>query len=254
VKKRPDDSPFSSPTETEEIDDLWADVAPERPRRNVLPMDSDPFGLDRPTPSHTTPASRRSSSPVERVASARTTPEPVVRRHVEQMETRAVDRQDPPKIRLRSLELEDSATGGSAMDLVESGLPPIRDAGVGSTNTSDMQDRYAVGDFTGALVLAESILETNPDDEDAKRYANSCREVLTQMYAARLGPMDQIAKIAIPADQITWLSLDHRAGFLLSLVDGCSTIEEILDISGMSRLEALRIVYTLVQQNVVSVG
>lgn len=123
-----------------------------------------------------------------------------------------------------------------------------------SGNFSDMQDRYAVGDFTGALVVAESILDANPDDEDAKRYAQSCREVLTQMYAARIGPMDQIATVAVPPDQITWLSLDHRAGFLLSLVDGVSSIEEILDISGMSRLDALRIMYTLVQQNVVTLS
>jgi hypothetical protein len=123
-----------------------------------------------------------------------------------------------------------------------------------SSVPSDMQDRYAVGDFTGALVVAESILDTSPDDEDAKRYAQSCREVLTQMYAARIGPMDQVAVVAVPPDQITWLSLDHRAGFLLSLVDGVSSIEEILDISGMTRLDALRIMYTLVQQNVITLS
>jgi hypothetical protein len=116
----------------------------------------------------------------------------------------------------------------------------------------DMKDRYAVGDYTGALVIAESILDQNPDDEDARRYAQSCREVLTQMYAARIGPMDQVAIVAVPTDQITWLSLDHRAGFLLSLIDGVSSIDEILDISGMTRLDALRIMFTLVQQNVIT--
>ena len=121
-------------------------------------------------------------------------------------------------------------------------------------NRNDMQDRYAVGDFTGALVVAESILDSDPDNEDAKRYAQSCREVLTQMYAARLGPMDQVPSVVVPADQITWLSLDHRAGFLLSLVDGVSNIEEILDVSGMSRLDALRIMYTLAQQNVITLS
>jgi hypothetical protein len=72
------------------------------------------------------------------------------------------------------------------------------------------------------------------------------------MYAARIGPMDQVASVAVPPEQITWLSLDHRAGFLLSLIDGTLTIEELLDVSGMSRLDALRIMYTLVQQNVIT--
>jgi hypothetical protein len=120
-----------------------------------------------------------------------------------------------------------------------------------NNSAADMQDRYAVGDFTGALVIAESLLDQDPEHEDAKRYAQSCREVLTQMYAARIGSMEQVATLAVPPEQITWLSLDHRAGFLLSLIDGTLSIEEILDVSGMSRLDALRIMYTLVQQNVV---
>ena len=48
-----------------------------------------------------------------------------------------------------------------------------------------------------------------------------------------------------------WLSLDHRAGFLLSLVDGRSTVDEVLDMSGMSELEALRLLLQLLQQNVI---
>ena len=118
---------------------------------------------------------------------------------------------------------------------------------------ADMKDRYAIGDFTGALVIAESILEVDTADPEATRYAESCRSVLTQMYAARLGSLAQVVSVAIPIDQIRWLSLDHRAGFLLSLVDGISTVEELLDISGMTRLEALRIMYTLLEQRVISV-
>jgi hypothetical protein len=118
---------------------------------------------------------------------------------------------------------------------------------------ADMKDRYAMGDFTGALVIADSILEVDAEDPEARRYAESCRNVLTQMYSARLGSLNQVVNVAIPVDQIRWLSLDHRAGFLLSLVDGISTVEELLDISGMTRLEALRIMYTLLEQRVISV-
>jgi len=118
----------------------------------------------------------------------------------------------------------------------------------------ELHDRYAVGDFTGALVIADSILEQDPDDIEAKRYSQSCRDVLMQMYSARLGSMDQVVSVAIPPDQIRWLSLDHRAGFLLSLVDGLSSVDDILDICGMPRLDALRIMYQLLEQRVISVG
>lgn len=120
------------------------------------------------------------------------------------------------------------------------------------TGLKDMQDRYAVGDYSGALVLAEAILEEDPENLAANRYANNCRDVLVQMYTSRLGPLSQTAIVTVSPDKVRWLSLDHRAGFLMSLVDGQLTIEEILDISGMSRLDALRIMYDLTQQNIVS--
>jgi len=144
-------------------------------------------------------------------------------------------------------------------DVARSGPPPAvlvpppaqseRDARI-----TEMKDRYAMGDFTGALVVAESMLEVDPEDIDAQRYAQSCRDVLTQMYTARLGALTQHVRVAVPGDQIRWLSLDHRSGFVLSLIDGSSTVEELLDISGMNRLDALRIIYTLFDQRVIALG
>lgn len=119
---------------------------------------------------------------------------------------------------------------------------------------TELKDRYAMGDFTGALSVAEGLLEQDADDRDAQRYAQSCRDVLTQMYSARLGSLTQRVRVAVPGDQIRWLSLDHRAGFVLSLIDGSSTVEELLDISGMNRLDALRILYTLFDQRVIALG
>ena len=117
-----------------------------------------------------------------------------------------------------------------------------------------MKDRYAMGDFSGALVVAEGIIADSPGDPEAPRYAQSCRDVLTQMYSARLGSLEQIVAVAVPSDQVRWLTLDHRAGFLLSLIDGGSSVEQLLDISGMTRLDALRILYQLLDQRVISLG
>jgi hypothetical protein len=138
----------------------------------------------------------------------------------------------------------DDPAPSAALDAVESNARAL----------ADMKHRYAMGDFSGALVLAEGILEKNPADPEAPRYAQSCRDVLTQMYSARLGPLDQRVIVAVPSDQIRWLTLDHRAGFLLSLADGGITIDQILDISGMPRLDALRIMYQLLDQRVISLG
>lgn len=115
----------------------------------------------------------------------------------------------------------------------------------------DMKDRYAMGDFSGALEVAEKILAVEPDQEEAYRCSQSCRDVLTDMYASRIGGTQQRAVVTMSPDQIRWLSLDHRAGFLLSMIDGVSTVDELLDICGMPRIEALRILCLLLDQHAV---
>ncbi|WP_437680384.1 hypothetical protein [Sorangium sp. So ce131] len=114
-----------------------------------------------------------------------------------------------------------------------------------------MQHRFDQGDFGGALVLAEGLLEENPKDWMARQYADSCVEMLRQMYQARLGDGSRVLRLAVPPDQLRSLNLDHRTGFLLSCIDGYSSIDEILDVSGMQMLEALRILYELVQEGIV---
>jgi hypothetical protein len=135
-------------------------------------------------------------------------------------------------------------------DVVSPNPPSV---GQGPSRTA-MKDRYATGDFTGALEIAEALLSNDSADLEAQRYATSCRDVLTQMYLSRLGGLDQVINVVLPPEELRWLNLDHRAGFLLSMVDGASTIEELLDISGMPRLDALRILATLREQRAILLG
>lgn len=126
-------------------------------------------------------------------------------------------------------------------------VPPALDGSA----LHEVRGRFALGDYSGALVIAESILDSNPSNEEAKRYAAQCRDALADLYLSRLGGLTRVPQLAVPPDQLHWLSLDHRAGFLLSLIDGMSTVEDVLDMSGMSSLEVLRTIFELVQQDVV---
>ncbi len=116
----------------------------------------------------------------------------------------------------------------------------------------EMRDRFSLGDYTGALAMAEELLARDPAHVEAERCAENCRAVLQKMYAARLGPLDRVPIVAVPRDQLRWLSIDHRAGFLLSHVDGVSSLEMILDVCGMPTLDALRILHELYVQNVLT--
>lgn len=109
----------------------------------------------------------------------------------------------------------------------------------------EMIDRYALGDFTGALLAAELVLGKQADHVEAKKCAASCRERLGHLHLSRLGGASRVPRVGVDGSEVRWLGLDHRAGFLLSRVDGASTIDELVDLSGMARHEALKILVEL---------
>lgn len=113
--------------------------------------------------------------------------------------------------------------------------------------------RFEKGDYAGALLRAESLLEARPDFVAAERYAESARDMLSQMYLEKLGSGGTVLRMVMRHDEIQGLSLDHRSGFLISFIDGACTVDEILDMSGMATLEALRLLYEMREQGVIAV-
>jgi hypothetical protein len=66
---------------------------------------------------------------------------------------------------------------------------------------------------------------------------------------ARLGGEDAVPEMA--RHDLGAQALDHRAGFLLTFIDGASPLELLLDVTGLPRLDVLRIVDELVRAGVV---
>ncbi len=116
----------------------------------------------------------------------------------------------------------------------------------------EMRERYDLGDFTGAREVALELMQQEPQNADARTMEEQCRVVLERMFTSKLGAFTRIPVLNVPKEQLRWLGLDHRAGFLLSHVDGMSDIDMLLDVSGMPRFEALRILASLLDQQVVS--
>ena len=129
--------------------------------------------------------------------------------------------------------------------------PPAGAADEVGLPLTDMRNRFALGDYTGALSLAQQILDEDPGNTEAIRCAEESEAKLVQMYTARIGPLDRVPMVVVAREQLRWLSIDHRAGFLLSHIDGISNLEMILDVSGMPLLDALKILAELAQQRVI---
>jgi hypothetical protein len=69
----------------------------------------------------------------------------------------------------------------------------------------------------------------------------------------RLGPLERVPRLTLRPSEVRSLPVNNRAAFLLSQVDGVCTMETILDIAGMPRLDALRFLAWFVERGVVAV-
>jgi hypothetical protein len=63
--------------------------------------------------------------------------------------------------------------------------------------------------------------------------------------------MSGVLVVVTPPERLKRLPLDHRAGFVLSLMDGATDLETVAELAGMPRQEALRIVRDLFESGVV---
>ena len=116
----------------------------------------------------------------------------------------------------------------------------------------EIADCFALGDYARSLSAAELQLGLNPDDESAQQYAANSRARLETRYTTRIGSLDYVFNLAVPVSKVKWLGLDPQAAFLLSLVDGQTTVAEVLDICQMSRLQALRVFTELLDAKAIS--
>lgn len=111
----------------------------------------------------------------------------------------------------------------------------------------DIADHFALGNYAAALNAAELALGLDPEDESARRYAESSRARLETRYTTRIGSLDYVFNLGVPVTKVKWLGLDPQASFLLSLVDGQTTVAEVLNLCKMGRLEALRLFTELLE-------
>jgi len=111
----------------------------------------------------------------------------------------------------------------------------------------EIADHFALGDYAAALHSAELQLGLDPVDQSARQYADTSRERLETRYTTRIGSLEYVFNLAVPAAKVKWLGLDPQAAFLLSLVDGQTSVAEVLECCQMGRLEALRVFTELLE-------
>jgi tetratricopeptide (TPR) repeat protein len=113
------------------------------------------------------------------------------------------------------------------------------------------RELFALGDFSGSLEMIEKILRVDPNHAEARAYLRQNEATLIAMYESKLGSLANVPRLAISPEEVMWLNLDHRAGFLLAQVDGAVNFEELFALSGLPRLDTARILSTLLADGVI---
>lgn len=138
------------------------------------------------------------------------------------------------------------------LPLSASNIPPSR-AAADNELAECMFERLAAGDYEGASLAADALLEYRPRDQDALDCAQIAKSELRKVYAGRLGSLDRVPHVAMGPQAIFSLqALDFRAGFLLSRIDGLSSLHDVVESGSIPSFEALRILSELFLRRVIA--
>ena len=91
-----------------------------------------------------------------------------------------------------------------------------------------------------AVCAAELAMCEDPNSALAQKLIHRNRETIMNVFQNFLGNLDHKPQLDRPLHELSSAAMTPRAAFLLSRVDGQLTLDEILDVSGMPRLEAYR--------------
>ena len=154
------------------------------------------------------------------------------------------------------LDLEAVSEKSGLRSLVPEGAPGAQGSAAGGGDPTAWlaaaKELFALGDFTDSLELIEKVLQIDPDHREARAYLEENESTLVAMYESKLGPRTGVPRLAVRPEEILWLNLDHRAGFLLAQIDGTVDYEGLFALSGLPRLDTARILARLLAEGVIA--
>ena len=95
-------------------------------------------------------------------------------------------------------------------------------------------------DLEKSVTAIDLALSEDPNSALAQKLIHRNRDAIMTAFQSYIGDLSRAPLLARPLHELASAPISPRAAFLLSRVDGTMTLDEILDVSGMPRLEAFR--------------
>jgi hypothetical protein len=124
---------------------------------------------------------------------------------------------------------------------------PRREAQALLQRATELQE---LDDHSGARELLLQAQALDPTSADVTRALAESEQTLQALYESKLGKLSLVPRVRLRDDEVIWLNLDHRAGFILAQIDGTLSFDDLFSVSGMSRLDTARILVQLLEQRV----
>ena len=113
------------------------------------------------------------------------------------------------------------------------------------------RERQNLDDHSGARELLLEAQSLWPDLAGLTDALARSETKLQTNYESKIGKLSAVPRVRLKEDEVIWLNLDHRAGFMLAQIDGTLSFEDLFSVSGMSRLDTARILAQLLDQRVI---
>ena len=115
-----------------------------------------------------------------------------------------------------------------------------------------VEDLLALGDVSSAMDLLRKAEELAPGDPRLAVARERCVREQQAALEAKLGDLKRVPTVRMSPKELMQLKLDPRAGFVLSRLDGRMSCEAVFSVSGMSRLDTMRVLAQLLDQDVIT--
>ena len=158
------------------------------------------------------------------------------------------DQIDTRRVLAGAVERTADEAGQDAQAAADTRKQPIQKLLAGARGLVDeCQAALTEGRADGAALAAEMALQLREQARSPKidDIVDSTRPLFERAFCACIGDMNCAPIRTIPSEELAAHGLDHRAAFLMSRMDGMLTVGDLLDIAGMPRFDALRLMAAL---------
>jgi hypothetical protein len=110
-----------------------------------------------------------------------------------------------------------------------------------------MRSAAARGRYDDAIRLAHEMLRDRPQDVECLMTVDECRKALEELHIFSSSSRFRVPQLVKPINEVMALPLDHRAGFVLSLIDGMCNVDQIASMCPMPNHETVEVLFGLLR-------